>query len=254
MRPDIEIDYVDNVPCIDFISSLRTGLFSLLDGECVQGGTSATLVEKLKTQHISNGRYFNTNGVNEFGIKHFVGNVVYSTVDFLESNCDQLADDIITVFHKSQCSFGFVSHLFGAELRILTAKGVMPRGVKFRVAPTSHLDQNSLDQMTTLTQDFHTRLDNLLRTLVHARPHFIRCIKINDSEQSGHFDKPSLMKQIRALQILETVNLMSLGLPHRMRFKAFVSRYRLLVPSRLLKREEDKMTDDCNVRNGDLFS
>jgi hypothetical protein len=34
--------------------------------------------------------------------------------------------------------------------------------------------------------------------------------------------------QIRSLQILETVNLMARGFPHRMRFKAFNARYRML--------------------------
>lgn len=56
------------------------------------------------------------------------------------------------------------------------------------------------------------------------------------------------MKQVRALQILETVNLMAYGLPHRMRFKAFNQRYRLLVPFGLLRKDEDKLIEDCNVR------
>lgn len=169
----------------------RTGLFSLLDNECANGGSPESLVDKIKSQHRTNGRYFGvesksnfvSNDVNVcFGIKHFVSNIVYNTTDFLESNSDKLCDDIISVFHKSQCSFGFASHLFGSELRILNSKGIMPRGVKFRVAPTSHLDQSCIEPVSTLTQDFHTRLDNLLRTLVHARPHFIRCIKVNTSK------------------------------------------------------------------------
>lgn len=55
------------------------------------------------------------------------------------------------------------------------------------------------------------------------------------------------MKQIRALQILETVNLMAEGLPHRMRFKAFISRYRLLVNSKFILQNEDSMIDDCKI-------
>lgn len=65
--------------------------------------------------------------------------------------------------------------------------------------------------MSTLTQDFHTRLDNLLRSLVHARPHFVRCIKANNTETPIIFDRGAVMKQIRSLQILETVNLMAGG-------------------------------------------
>lgn len=32
----------------------------------------------------------------------------------------------------------------------------------------------------SFTADFHSRLDALLKTLVQARPHFIRCIKVSD--------------------------------------------------------------------------
>ena len=39
---------------------------------------------------------------------------------------------------------------------------------------------NGDEPVSTLTQDFHTRLDNLLRTLVHAKPHFVRCLRPNE--------------------------------------------------------------------------
>lgn len=145
-------------------------------------------------------------------------------------------------------------------------------------APLSLCRQSGDEPVSTLTQDFHTRLDNLLRTLVHAKPHFVRCIKANKHEQSGHFERTVVMKQLRALQVLETVNLMAggktvfvvlwswlvaedqmavanwhclvsqlEGLPHRMRFKAFNVRYRLLAPFKTLKRTEDKAVGDCKV-------
>lgn len=71
---------------------------------------------------------------------------------------------------------------------------------------------NGDEPVSTLTQDFHTRLDNLLRSLVHARPHFVRCIKANNVETPNLFDRGAVMKQIRSLQILETVNLMAGGM------------------------------------------
>lgn len=40
----------------------------------------------------------------------------------------------------------------------------------------------------------------------------------------------------------------SAGFPHRMRFKAFNARYKLLAPSRALKKSEDKAIEDCKVR------
>lgn len=70
---------------------------------------------------------------------------------------------------------------------------------------------NGNEPVSTLTQDFHTRLDNLLRSLVHARPHFVRCIKANSTETPDKFDRAVVMRQIRSLQVLETVNLMAGG-------------------------------------------
>lgn len=70
------------------------------------------------------------------------------------------------------------------------------------------------EPVSTLTQDFHTRLDNLLRTLVHARPHFVRCIRSNAAEEANVFDRNVVVAQIRSLQVLETVNLMAGGKQH----------------------------------------
>ncbi|ENN79092.1 hypothetical protein YQE_04455, partial [Dendroctonus ponderosae] len=44
---EVEVDYVDNVPCIDLISSLRTGLLSMLDVECSIRGTAESYITKI---------------------------------------------------------------------------------------------------------------------------------------------------------------------------------------------------------------
>jgi dachs protein len=104
--------------------------------------------------------------------------------------------------------------------------------------------------MSTLTQDFHTRLDNLLRTLVHAKPHFVRCIRANATETPAHFDRLRVSQQLRALQVLESVNLMAGGLPHRMRFKLFNSRYGPIMTSYKklrVQQAEEKSVEDCQL-------
>ncbi|XP_063858660.1 unconventional myosin-IXb-like isoform X1 [Scylla paramamosain] len=247
---EVEVDYVDNVPCIDLISSLRTGLLSMLDVEGSVRGTPESYIQKVKVQHKGNGRLFEpkANHIRSFGIHHFANRVIYDASDFLDTNRDIISDDLVCVFHKQSCNFGFATHLFGSELKALFSQDPVPRGVSFRISPTSHTDrQNGDEPVSTLTQDFHTRLDNLLRTLVHAKPHFIRCLRSNCSEKPGHFDRATVIKQIRALQVLETVNLMAGGYPHRMRFKTFTLRYRLLVPFKKLRRVEDKTVDDCKL-------
>jgi len=69
----------------------------------------------------------------------------------------------------------------------------------------------------------------------------------NDLEKPNFFDRKPIIRQIRALQILETVNLMACGLPHRMRFRAFNSRFRCIGPFRCFKKSEDKAIDECKV-------
>lgn len=247
---EVEVDYVDNVPCIDLISSLRTGLLSMLDVECSIRGTAESYVAKMRVQHKHNTRLFDPKPLEArlFGIQHFAGRVVYDASDFLDTNKDVIPDDLVAVFYKHNCNFGFATHLFGSELKALYSLENVPRGVSFRISPTSHTDLlNGDEPVSTLTQDFHTRLDNLLRTLVHARPHFVRCIRSNSTETSNRFDRAIVVRQIRSLQVLETVNLMAGGYPHRMRFKAFNARYRLLAPFARLHRTEDKVMEDCHL-------
>lgn len=250
---EAEVDYVDNVPCIDLISSLRTGLLSMLDAECVTRGNSESYVAKIKAQHKNSERLVqqtcnSPSDTRCFTILHFAGKVEYDATHFLDTNRDIISDDLISVFYKHTCNFGFATHLFGTELKALYMQEVVPRGLSFRIAPTSHTDLlNGNEPVSTQTSDFHTRLDNLLRTLVHARPHFVRCIRCNVSETPNHYARPTIVKQIRALQLLETVNLMANCFPHRMRFKQFVSRYRMVAPFRMLKRIEEKALDDCKL-------
>ncbi|GIY51471.1 myosin-51 [Caerostris extrusa] len=250
VQSDLQVDYVDNVPCIDLISSLRTGLLSMLDVECSVRGSPDSYLKKVVAQHHNSPRFYEQKNADSriFGIRHFAGRVPYDTTNFLDTNRDVVPDDIVCVFHKTICNFGFATHLFGSELKALYSQETVPRGVSFRISPTAHSDLlNGDEPVSTLTQDFHSRLDNLLRTLVHAKPHFIRCIKTNNNEQANHFDRGVVVQQIRALQVLETVNLMAGGFPHRMRFKAFNIRYRLIAPFKKLKRSDDKAIEDCKL-------
>ena len=166
---EVEVDYTDTAQCIDLISSLRTGLLKMLDVECSVRGCPETYVQKVKVQQKENPRLFepaHCDTSRTFGIHHYAGRVVYDTTDFLETNRDVIPDDLVAIFHKQSCGFGFATHLFGTEIKALYAEETVPRGVTFRISPTSSSEMVGEEPVSTLTQDFHTRLDNLLRTLV----------------------------------------------------------------------------------------
>lgn len=46
-----QVDYVDNVPCIDLVSSLRGGLLAALDAECAARGSPEQYVARIKAAH-----------------------------------------------------------------------------------------------------------------------------------------------------------------------------------------------------------
>ncbi|CAK1550870.1 unnamed protein product [Leptosia nina] len=228
----LEVEYVDNVPCIDLVSSLRTGLLAALDAECAAKGSPEQYVSRIKAAHRGHPRLAEPRPPHprRFAVRHYAGEVVYDTTDFLDANRDSVPDDLLAVFDTRACEFGFATHLFGAELKALAAAGG-PSGAMFRASPTAAGASSATPATSggsTLTQDFHTRLDNLLRTLVHARPHFVRCLRANSTETPMLFDRTTVATQVRALQILETVQLMANGYPHRMRFRVFSARYRAL--------------------------
>ncbi|XP_050680896.1 unconventional myosin-Va [Leptidea sinapis] len=224
----LEVEYVDNVPCIDLVSSLRSGLLATLDAECAARGSPEHYVARIEAAHRGHPRLGEARGGRRFAVRHYAGEVTYDASDFLDANRDAVPDDLIAAFDTRHCEFGFATHLFGAELKALAAAGGAT-GAWFRASPTAAGATAAAAGAgsSTLTQDFHTRLDNLLRTLVHARPHFVRCLRANSTETPMLFDRKTV-----AAQVLETVQLMANGYPHRMRFRAFSGRYRALCRGR----------------------
>ena len=136
-----------------------------------------------------------------------------------------MAADLISIFHRSNCSSGFISHLYQHELRHLYSEPSVTRPVTYRLSPTSYLELPAgATPGTTLSQSFKTKLDNLLNTIHSSQPHFVLCVKPSRTED-GVFDPKLIATQCRGLSMLETCHVMSDGMPHRLRVATFYSRY-----------------------------
>ncbi|XP_062589716.1 uncharacterized protein LOC134251341 [Saccostrea cucullata] len=227
----------------------RNGILSILDIECAQPRSSVEIfTTKVKAHHRVNNYFFEPLPKADavFGIRHFAGRVVYDTNTFLENNRDTLPDDVVAVFSKQNCNFGFVSHLFAQENKPNTGDlGSGPQGLKYRILPNSS-DSKLNGTRGTLTSDFQTKLDNLLRTLMHAKPHFVLCLKSNDRGEMDMFDGDVIIRQLRSLQVLETVHLMAGGIPHRMRYKSFNNRYKIFF-GHMKPYQLDTQQDQCKA-------
>ncbi|XP_052069098.1 unconventional myosin-VIIa-like isoform X1 [Mytilus californianus] len=227
VQTDVDVNYFDNDPILELLSSPRSGIFNILDTECTQPKTSSeSFVSKVKIHHRVNNYFFEPlpKSDYQFGIRHFSGRVVYDANNFLPSNRDHLPDDIMWVLSKQNCNFGFATHLFNQEIKQPRENG--PKGLKHRILPGG---SSKSESKGSVCSDFQLKINNLLKTLVHAKCHFVQCIKSNDRGEMDLFDKDVIIRQLRSLQILETVHLMAGGIPHRMRFKLFNHRYRVFM-------------------------
>lgn len=103
----------------------------------------------------------------------------------------------------------------------------------------------------TLSMQFKTSLDELIKTLCNCEPSFVRCIKPNNFKRPQVrktfiiktvfkifnfilvlqlFDESLCVKQLRYSGLMETARIRSMGYPIRHTYKDFVHRYRLLLP------------------------
>ena len=168
-----------------------------------------------------------------------------------------MSSDLISIFHKTSCNSGFISHLYQHELKHLYSEPPVPRVVAYRLSPTSYLELPSGDKPgTTLSNSLSTKLNNLLKTIRSSQPHFVLCIKPNHKDNK-EFNRQVIVSQFRMLNILEACHVMSDGLPHKMKMTTFYARYRVVSGAcssmddtvtkcqRLVVKMKEGMTGNC---------
>ncbi|XP_046839992.1 unconventional myosin-X-like isoform X2 [Xenia sp. Carnegie-2017] len=205
-----DIDWVDNGECLDLIEK-KVGVLSLFDEESrFPKGTDASLLEKLHASHEGNKFYLKPKVANKkFGIKHYAGDVYYTTTGFLEKNRDTFRDDLLNLLQNSRSDF--VYDLFE------------------HMKPTPGANSKSSKRRPTVGSQFRTSLTSLMTTLSQAHPYFVRCIKPNGSKMAEKFDPKIVLDQLRYSGMLETVRIRRAGFPVRIVYADFAFSYKVLL-------------------------
>ncbi|KAL0848961.1 hypothetical protein ABMA28_013349 [Loxostege sticticalis] len=204
------INYVDNQENLDMIGLKPMNLLTLIDEESrFPKGTDVTLLSKLTTNHSTKSCYITPKSTHEhrFGVKHFAGDVFYEVKGFLDKNRDMLTTDIKEMMMDS--SNTFLKNLFVTE-----------------IAPT----QSGSRKAFSLSHQFKTSLDALMKTLYACHPFFVRCIKPNEFKKPKVLDRALCVRQLRYAGLMETAKIRQAGYPIRYSYAEFVYRYRLIVP------------------------
>uniref|UniRef100_M4BZC1 Myosin motor domain-containing protein n=1 Tax=Hyaloperonospora arabidopsidis (strain Emoy2) TaxID=559515 RepID=M4BZC1_HYAAE len=223
------VDYEDNSVCLEMIEQRPSGIFSVLDEECVvPKGSDGGFARKLYQRLQDNCRFSASRSEQaefKFQVHHYAGNVQYQAEGFCERNKDQPNAELFSVLEKSSdthlCElFSFFEASESARLQLGQPK------LRRRSSALSSAGIGS---------QFKQQLASLLDVVQQTQTHYIRCIKPNDASASDKFDMAKVSSQLRYGGVLKAVKIMRQSFPVRVSHADFVKRYQLLVSTKHCK-------------------
>ncbi|XP_078666635.1 unconventional myosin-Va-like isoform X5 [Branchiostoma floridae x Branchiostoma belcheri] len=235
------IDYYDNQPCIDLIEA-KLGLLDLLDEECkLPKGSDQNWCQKLYDKHLKKAKHFDKPRMSNsaFIIYHFADKVEYQAEGFLEKNRDLVNEEHINILRASE--FQLVADLVSTKGGLPAPPPAKKGKITMKHLPQKH-KQPSKEMRKTVGLQFKESLCLLMETLNSTTPHYVRCIKPNDEKRAFTFEPKRAMQQLRACGVLETIRISSAGYPSRWTYPEFFQRYRVLMVSTEINREDMKNT------------
>uniref|UniRef100_A0A1B6CWE6 Myosin motor domain-containing protein n=1 Tax=Clastoptera arizonana TaxID=38151 RepID=A0A1B6CWE6_9HEMI len=203
------IDYFNNQIVVELMESRNPpGVFCVLDDVCatlhaVNKGIDSDLQKKLNTASGSHPHFSAT--TEGFMIKHYAGSVTYNVEGFCDRNRDVLFPDLVELMQSSKNVF--VRSLFPEELNT---------GAKTKSRPT------------TAGTKIRTQANKLISKLMLSTPHYIRCIKPNESKRAKDFDYDRVKHQVEYLGLRENIRVRRAGFAYRRTFDKFLKRYAIV--------------------------
>ncbi|KAF6019198.1 hypothetical protein EB796_022501 [Bugula neritina] len=193
------ISYSDNQPLLDLFLK-KMGILALLDEEShFPQGTDASFVDKLNKNLSSHECYKKQRAARtpRFAIQHYAGHVTYDVKNWLEKNRDTIPPSLMSMLKQSSNLLlrtifkGNITRTGTLALQNRTRKSVT---AKQPIRPSTSAPSNS-KKLTVGTQ-FKNSLQELIRQMSKANPHFIRCLKPNASRLAGEFDDKYILSQV----------------------------------------------------------
>ncbi|EGC40024.1 hypothetical protein DICPUDRAFT_25874 [Dictyostelium purpureum] len=204
-----DISFFDNKIVVDLIDGNKPpGVMRVLDDVCktvhaVDSATADTkFMEKLIHAIQSHPHLLISNtgsSANEFTIKHYAGDVTYSVEEFCFKNNDNLYASIVCCLQSS--TYPFIASLFPENMS------------DNKTAPT------------TASYKIRQSANYLVQRLSACTPHYIRCIKPNDSKSPLSFTSSRVEHQVKYLGLLENIKVKRSGYAYRQLKDVFLNRF-----------------------------
>uniref|UniRef100_A0A8C2H3K0 Osteoclast-stimulating factor 1 n=1 Tax=Cyprinus carpio TaxID=7962 RepID=A0A8C2H3K0_CYPCA len=164
-------------------------------------GADQTLLQKLQSQIGTHEHFSSWN--KGFIVHHYAGKVSYDVSGFCERNRDVLFSDIIELMQSSE--FAFIKDLF-----------------------PENLEAEKRGRPTTAGSKIKKQANNLVQTLMKCTPHYIRCIKPNETKKPRDWEESRIKHQVEYLGLRENIRVRRAGYAFRRVFKKFLQRYAIL--------------------------
>lgn len=197
---------------IDLLCAKKNSVLSLLEDSCLSpGSTDAKFTAAVKSQikKAGNRGAEKLGSDTSFTISHSIGNITYETAGFIAKNKDQLRADLVELLNAS------------------------PNPVAVQLYEGVEVARGKLMKGQLIGSQFLTQLQSLTSIIEETEPHFIRCVKPNDEKQPKTFNPKKILPQLRALSVLEAIQLRSVGYSYRRPFADFVRQHRFVQLSSL---------------------
>uniref|UniRef100_A0AAQ4QVF8 Osteoclast-stimulating factor 1 n=1 Tax=Gasterosteus aculeatus aculeatus TaxID=481459 RepID=A0AAQ4QVF8_GASAC len=202
------IEYFNNKIVCDLIENKLNppGIMSVLDDVCATmhakgEGADGTLLQKLQAA-VGVHEHFNSWN-SGFVVHHYAGKVSYDIVGFCERNRDVLFPDLIELMQSSEYTF---------------IRGLFPE----------NLNTDKKSRPTTASSKIKKQANDLVNTLMKCTPHYIRCIKPNETKRPKDWEESRGRHQVEYLGLRENIRVRRAGFAYRRLFNKFLNRYAIL--------------------------
>ena len=121
-------------------------------------------------------------------------------------------------------------------------KLVVPN-VKIKISAQKPTTNTPKQNKKTVGSQFRDSLNMLMSTLNATTPHYVRCIKPNDTKEAFEYNPIRAVQQLRACGVLETIRISAAGFPSQRTYAEFFQRFRCLCKFKEIRR--DNLRETC---------
>ncbi|CAN0898359.1 XI-C [Linum grandiflorum] len=213
------IEFVDNRDILNLIEKKSGGIIALLDEAClVPKSTHETFAQRLYQTFKDHKRFIKPKlARSEFTLVHYAGEVQYQSDQFLDKNKDYVVPEHQDLLSASECPF--IQRLF----------------------PSLSEETSKPSKFSSIGSRFKLQLQQLMEILNSTDPHFIRCVKPNNSLKPSIFENLHVMQQLRSGGVLEAIRIKCAGYPAHKTFEEFLTRYSIIAPEVITGSYEEKV-------------